>query len=44
MKKEQKRTINGFTLEFESEILKDLKEIEKQRKNAVLKTYNSVSL
>lgn len=35
-------TLNGYTKGFEKEILKDLKEIKKQRKNGTLKTYNSV--
>ncbi|MCH5322601.1 MAG: hypothetical protein J1E31_03350 [Helicobacter sp.] len=35
-------TLNGYTKGFEKEILKDLKEIKKQRKNGTLKTYDSV--
>lgn len=42
VKKEQDITANGYTQEFEEEILNDIKDIEKQRKLGTLKTYNSV--
>ncbi|WP_110558963.1 hypothetical protein [Helicobacter cinaedi] len=42
VKKERDITANGYTQEFEEEILNDIKDIEKQRKLGTLKTYNSV--
>ncbi len=35
-------TENGYTKEFEKQILQDMQEIEMQRKNGTLKTYNNV--
>ena len=35
-------TENGYTKEFEKQILQDMQEVEMQRKNGTLKTYNSV--
>lgn len=40
--RENHLTINGYTKEFEREIIEDLQEIEKERKNGTLKTYKSV--
>lgn len=34
-------TLNGYTKEFENEILQDLEDIKNQRKAGKLKTYNS---
>ena len=35
-------TENGYTKEFEKEVLQGLKDIETQRQNNTLKTYNNV--
>ncbi|MCI7411358.1 hypothetical protein [Helicobacter bilis] len=35
-------TENGYPKEFEKQILQDMQEVEMQRKNGTLKTYNSV--
>ncbi len=35
-------TENGYTKEFEKQILQDIQEVEIQRKNGTLKTYDSV--
>ncbi|RDU65783.1 hypothetical protein CQA53_05680 [Helicobacter didelphidarum] len=35
-------TENGYTPEFEAEVLEGIKEVEEQRKNGTLKTYKSV--
>ncbi|WP_104746030.1 hypothetical protein [Helicobacter bilis] len=35
-------TENGYTKEFEKEVLQELKDIETQRQNNTLKTYNNV--
>lgn len=35
-------TENGYTKEFEKQILQDIQDVELQRKNGTLKTYNSV--
>lgn len=35
-------TENGYTKEFEKQILQDIQEVEIKRKNGTLKTYNSV--
>lgn len=40
--KEQDITANGYTQDFEQEILQDLQDIAKQRKKGTLKTYESV--
>lgn len=40
--KEQDITDNGYTHEFEQEILQDLQNINNQRKKGILKTYKSV--
>ena len=41
--KSQDITANGYSKEFEAEILQDLEFIELQRKAGTLKTYNSVN-
>lgn len=42
VKKKEDITANGYTEEFEKEIVQDLRAIEEQRKNGTLKLYNSV--
>lgn len=38
----KERTLNGYTKEFEASLLKDLKELEKERKKGTLKSFDSV--
>ena len=40
--KDHELTINGYTREFEAEILESLREIEEERKNGTLKTYDNI--
>ena len=42
IQKKQEFTQNGYTKEFEQEILEDLKEIQTQKKAGVFKTYENV--
>lgn len=42
IQKKREFTQNGYTKEFEQEILEDLKEIQTQKKAGVFKTYENV--